>query len=193
MALNRIAVNHGLCSSDLMRFVWLVCCWARRRSMTSRDRPRRSTARAWLRQCVRHQRQSAPALYPARAYEFAVGHRAGAIGLWRVFQRHTGGKLRGWHDQRAYDSASGHWLGRLSDANGKPIVNPGLWLVTFSGGAGATAMGADPDTLYITAGLLGPTHENAGLFAKISPNRFQTERRVEPARLSVTRGLAVFG
>ena len=69
----------------------------------------------------------------------------------------------------AYDSASGHWLGRLSDANGKPIVNPGLWSVTFSGGAGATAMGADPDTLYITAGLLGPTHENAGLFAKISP------------------------
>jgi hypothetical protein len=30
-------------------------------------------------------------------------------------------------------------------------------------------MGATPDTLYITAGLVGPTHENAGLFAKISP------------------------
>ena len=41
--------------------------------------------------------------------------------------------------------------------------------MTFSGPAGATAMGAQPDTLYITAGLVGPTHENGGLFAKISP------------------------
>ena len=70
----------------------------------------------------------------------------------------------------AYNPANGHWLGTLSDASGKPIVNPGLWSVTFSGSAGATAAGADPDTLYITAGLVGPTHENAGLFAKISPN-----------------------
>ena len=69
----------------------------------------------------------------------------------------------------AYDPVSGHWLGTLSDASGKPIINPGLWSVTFSGSAGATAAGADPDTLYITAGLVGPTHENAGLFAKISP------------------------
>jgi hypothetical protein len=52
----------------------------------------------------------------------------------------------------------------------KPIVNKGLWSVTFSGAAGANALGSDPDTLYITAGLLGPTHENAGLFAKIAPN-----------------------
>lgn len=69
----------------------------------------------------------------------------------------------------AYDPATGHWRGRLSDSHGKPIVNPGLWSVTFSGSAGATAMNAPPDTLYITAGLLGPTHEQAGLFAKISP------------------------
>ncbi len=70
----------------------------------------------------------------------------------------------------AFDPTSGHWLGMLSDASGNPIINPGLWSVTFSGAPGATAAGADPDTLYITAGLLGPTHENAGLFAKISPN-----------------------
>jgi uncharacterized protein (TIGR03118 family) len=70
----------------------------------------------------------------------------------------------------AYDPATGHWLGRLSDADGHPIINPGLWTVTFSGPAGQTALGADPDTLYITAGLEGPTHELAGLFAKISPN-----------------------
>lgn len=69
----------------------------------------------------------------------------------------------------AYDPATGHWLGRLSDSDAKPIVNPGLWTVTFSGAAGQTAMNAVPDTLYITAGLLGPTHENAGLFAMISP------------------------
>jgi uncharacterized protein (TIGR03118 family) len=69
----------------------------------------------------------------------------------------------------AYNPANGHWLGTLSDASGKPIINPGLWSVTFSGPAGQTAVGADPDTLYITAGLVGPTHENAGLFAKISP------------------------
>jgi uncharacterized protein (TIGR03118 family) len=69
----------------------------------------------------------------------------------------------------AYNPKNGHWLGMLSDASGKPIVNPGLWSVTFSGPAGATAAGANPDTLYVTAGLVGPTHENAGLFAKISP------------------------
>jgi uncharacterized protein (TIGR03118 family) len=69
----------------------------------------------------------------------------------------------------AYDPANGHWLGALSDAGGRPIVNPGLWSVTFSGAPGATAAGAPPDTLYITAGLIGPTHENAGLFAMISP------------------------
>ena len=69
----------------------------------------------------------------------------------------------------AYNPANGHWLGTLSDASGNPIVNPGLWSVTFSGPAGQTAAGADPDTLYITAGLIGPTHELSGLFAKISP------------------------
>jgi uncharacterized protein (TIGR03118 family) len=69
----------------------------------------------------------------------------------------------------AYDPASGIWLGVLSNSDGIPIVNPGLWTVAFSGPAGQTAVGATPDTLYITAGLIGPTHENAGLFAKISP------------------------
>jgi uncharacterized protein (TIGR03118 family) len=70
----------------------------------------------------------------------------------------------------AYDPATGHWLGVLSHADGNPIINPGLWTVTFSGPVGQTALGAEPDTLYITAGLLGPTHELAGLFAKVSPN-----------------------
>jgi uncharacterized protein (TIGR03118 family) len=69
----------------------------------------------------------------------------------------------------AFDPTNGEFVGTLSDASGNPIINPGLWTVTFSGPAGATAMGAQPDTLYITAGLVGPTHENGGLFAKISP------------------------
>jgi uncharacterized protein (TIGR03118 family) len=70
----------------------------------------------------------------------------------------------------AFNPANGHFLGTLSDAKGKPIINPGLWSVTFSGPKGETAVNAEPDTLYITAGLVGPTHEKAGLFAKISPN-----------------------
>lgn len=69
----------------------------------------------------------------------------------------------------AYNPANGHWLGVLSDSSGAPIVNPGLWSVMFSGPAGATAVGAPPDTLYITAGLIGPTHESAGVFATLSP------------------------
>jgi uncharacterized protein (TIGR03118 family) len=68
----------------------------------------------------------------------------------------------------AFDQ-SGHWVGVLSNTSGKPIINPGLWTVTFSGPAGHTAVNAEPDTLYITAGLIGPTHENAGLFARIAP------------------------
>lgn len=94
------------------------------------------------------------ALAPASFGEFADRILIGNFGNGRI---------------NGYDQATGHWLGVLSDANGDPIVNPGLWSVTFSGAQGATARGADPDTLYITAGLLGPTHENAGLFAKISP------------------------
>lgn len=70
----------------------------------------------------------------------------------------------------AFDPKNGHWLGVLSDSSGNPIVNPGLWAITFSGPAGATATNAVPDTLYITAGLVGPTHENAGVFAMIAPN-----------------------
>lgn len=94
------------------------------------------------------------ALAPADFGQFANDILVGNFGNGRI---------------NAYDPANGHWLGALSDASGNPIVNPGLWSVTFSGAAGATAMGAPPDTLYITAGLLGPTHENAGLFADISP------------------------
>jgi uncharacterized protein (TIGR03118 family) len=69
-----------------------------------------------------------------------------------------------------YDPASGGFRGVLRDHSGRPIVNPGLWTLTFSGPKGATAVNATPDTLYFTAGLRGPTHESDGLFGTISPN-----------------------
>jgi uncharacterized protein (TIGR03118 family) len=67
----------------------------------------------------------------------------------------------------AYDPASRNWLGMVSDSSGKPLVNDGLWSLTFSGAAGMTAVGAPPDTLYFSAGL---NHEADGLFGTISPN-----------------------
>jgi uncharacterized protein (TIGR03118 family) len=70
----------------------------------------------------------------------------------------------------AYDPTSGEFRGVLRDRFERPLVNPGLWTVTFSGPKGQTAMNATPDTLYFTAGLRGPTHENDGLFGTISPN-----------------------
>ena len=67
----------------------------------------------------------------------------------------------------AYDPASGHWLGAVSGTDGKPLVNDGLWALTFSGSTGMTPVGAPPDTLYFTAGL---NDEADGLFGTISPN-----------------------
>ena len=67
----------------------------------------------------------------------------------------------------AYDPASGHWLGMLADSSGKPLVNDGLWSLTFSGPAGSTPVLAPPDTLYFTAGL---NDEADGLFGTISAN-----------------------
>jgi uncharacterized protein (TIGR03118 family) len=67
----------------------------------------------------------------------------------------------------AYDPTTGHWLGTVSGPDGKPLVNDGLWSLTFSGPSGMTAAGAPPDTLYFTAGL---NDEADGLFGTISPN-----------------------
>jgi uncharacterized protein (TIGR03118 family) len=67
----------------------------------------------------------------------------------------------------AYDPATGHWLGTVSGSDGKPLVNDGLWALTFTGPAGQTPLGATPDTLYFTAGL---NDEADGLFGTISPN-----------------------
>jgi uncharacterized protein (TIGR03118 family) len=61
----------------------------------------------------------------------------------------------------AFDLKTGRFLGQLSDAAGRPIVNVGIWGMTFGNGAGGTRT----DTLYFPAGING---ENDGLFASIS-------------------------
>jgi uncharacterized protein (TIGR03118 family) len=61
----------------------------------------------------------------------------------------------------AFDLKTGRFLGQLSDANGRPITNVGIWGMTFGNGAGGTKT----NTLYFAAGING---ENDGLFASIS-------------------------
>ncbi len=61
----------------------------------------------------------------------------------------------------AFDLKTGRFLGQLSDAAGRPIINVGIWGMTFGNGAGGTS----PNTLYFAAGING---ENDGLFASIS-------------------------
>jgi uncharacterized protein (TIGR03118 family) len=65
----------------------------------------------------------------------------------------------------AFDLASGTWRGTLSDMNGNPIVNEGLWGLTFGNGGN----GGSLDELYLTAGIPGPGEvEDHGLFASIT-------------------------
>src|SRR5229473_3986153 len=40
----------------------------------------------------------------------------------------------------AFDPKTGHWLGRLAGPDGRPLVNDGLWALTFGG-----ALNSDPD------------------------------------------------
>jgi uncharacterized protein (TIGR03118 family) len=60
----------------------------------------------------------------------------------------------------AFDPVTGALLGRLRDGHGDPIVNPGLWGLTFGNGGN----GGLPGSLYITA---GGAREDRGLFARI--------------------------
>jgi len=61
----------------------------------------------------------------------------------------------------AFDPTTGAFLGTLSDKDGNPLVNPGLWGLTFGNGAN----GGDKDALYIAA---GGADESSGVFARIS-------------------------
>jgi uncharacterized protein (TIGR03118 family) len=55
---------------------------------------------------------------------------------------------------------TGTLLGTLDDAQGNPIVNQGLWGLTFGNGGN----GGDPNALYFTAGIV---NEDEGLFGSI--------------------------
>jgi len=60
----------------------------------------------------------------------------------------------------AFDPNSGALLGTLKDGNGNPVVNPGLWGLTFGNGGN----GGDKNTLYFTA---GGADEGSGVFGQI--------------------------
>lgn len=67
----------------------------------------------------------------------------------------------------AYNATSGAFEGTLDDKNGNPIVNEGLWGLSFGSGS---ANGGDAKTLYFTAGIPGPAGEveDHGLFGSIA-------------------------
>jgi uncharacterized protein (TIGR03118 family) len=56
---------------------------------------------------------------------------------------------------------AGAFIGTLSDKNGNPLVNPGLWGLAFR----APGSGFDANTLFIAAGI---NDEEDGLFAAIT-------------------------
>lgn len=62
----------------------------------------------------------------------------------------------------------GDFVDQLEGPNGQPIVNGGLWALTFGGGTHSS-----PDTLYISA---GPNGETNGVFGAILPRRVSDDR-----------------
>ena len=76
----------------------------------------------------------------------------------------------------AYDPNTWAYKGRIADANGNVIANPGLWEIAF--GQVDPAVG-DPNTLYFTAGL---EDETAGLFGAITV----ASAKVSKTKTSVT-------
>jgi uncharacterized protein (TIGR03118 family) len=63
----------------------------------------------------------------------------------------------------AYDPATGAYKGTLDDANGNPILLPGLWQIEAGNNAAAGSSG----NLYFVAGIGDEAH---GLFGYLSPN-----------------------
>jgi uncharacterized protein (TIGR03118 family) len=66
----------------------------------------------------------------------------------------------------AYDPKSGHWLGTMRGADGRPLVNDGLWSLTFGGALNSDGSTSSPNTLFFSAGL---NDEADGLFGSIVP------------------------
>jgi uncharacterized protein (TIGR03118 family) len=62
----------------------------------------------------------------------------------------------------AFDPLTGNLLGQLDGSNGMPIVNPGLWDLTFGNGGN----GGSKSDLYFTAGSAAEDH---GLLGSITP------------------------
>ncbi len=62
----------------------------------------------------------------------------------------------------AYNPTTYAFVGQITDANGNPIANPGLWEIVFGQ---ATPSVGDPNTLYFAAGL---NQEKDGLFGSIA-------------------------
>ena len=68
----------------------------------------------------------------------------------------------------AYNADTGEFLGTLQDSAGTALMNSGLWGLQFGNGG----PGGDSHTLYVTAGISGPSGdaiESHGLFASIQP------------------------
>lgn len=65
-----------------------------------------------------------------------------------------------------FDPTSSKWLGAVSGTDGKPLVNDGLWSLTFGGALNSNGTTSSPDTLFFSAGL---NDEADGLFGTIVP------------------------
>jgi uncharacterized protein (TIGR03118 family) len=66
----------------------------------------------------------------------------------------------------AFDPSTGSFLGQLDGANGMPLINLGLWDLTFGNGGN----GGSKSDLYFTAGIPGDGMvEDHGLFGSIVP------------------------
>jgi uncharacterized protein (TIGR03118 family) len=83
-----------------------------------------------------------------------------------------------------FDPLTGTFINQLDGANGLPIVNLGLWDLTFGNGGS----GGSTSDLYFTAGIPGPDQvEDHGLFGSIAPTATP-----EPGTLTLI-GSGLFG
>ena len=84
----------------------------------------------------------------------------------------------------AFDITTGALAGTLLNAQSQPIVNEGLWGLTFGNGGN----GGNPGTLYFAAGIEDETH---GLFGSIAPAA--AAGVAEPASTAVLAAIAGLG